>query len=93
LLANAKDVRMSARPIILPEDPFPPLETLVTNDAMMATGAGVLRAHRASTYGLHGRLRQLAHTQQLITETQLLLGQTRSRLDRAAADAAPLGKA
>jgi hypothetical protein len=91
---------MSARPRILPEDPFPPLETLVTADAMMATEAGVLRAHRTAIYGLqgviaslHGRLRQLAHTQQLITETQRLLGQTRSRLDRAADAAAQWGKA
>jgi hypothetical protein len=91
---------MPARPRILPEDPFPPLETLVTADAMMATEAGVLRAHRAAIYGLqgviaslHGRLCQLAHTQQLITETPQPLGQTRSRLDCAAADAAPWGKA
>jgi hypothetical protein len=90
---------MSVRPSILPEDPFPPLETLVTTDAMMATEAEVLRAHRAAPYGLqgviaslHGRLRQLAHTQQIITETPQLLGQTRSELN-CAADAAPWGKA
>jgi hypothetical protein len=89
LLAHAEDVLMSARRVILPEDSFPPLEKLVTETAMTATEAQVLREHRAASYGLQvgsdcttAQRRRLEQSKAIISASRQLLERTQAKLAR-----------